>query len=247
MVINALLFDMDSTIIQIEEYDFSKNYFQLLHNHYFPELDMRFFYQSMHEITKNVMINSFPKEFTMETFMREMSSKFNQTPEELYVKFMSFYNNEYDKLEKYISPMKGVKNLMNECIERGFEIIVATTPVFPEVAITKRLKWGGLGDFDFKLVTHAENMHFSKPRVEYYIEILSYIKKKVTECMMIGNEFIGDIVGPTKLGMKTFYCPVPSINEEFYDSPEFKKYNKIKPNYTGSIADFTDLLNNGLQ
>lgn len=245
MEITTLLFDMDSTLIKVDEYSFSRRYFQLLHSLYFSEIDLREFYSTLTEITKNVMLSKRPKELAIETFMLEMSSKFNQPADLIREKFMTFYQNDYNKLKKYIKPMRGVKKILKKSFELGFEVVIATTPVFPEIAIRKRMKWGKIDNYDYKFITHAENMYYSKPLKEYYEEILSKINKENSECLMIGNEFMGDIVGPSKIGIKTFYCPIPSVNEDYFDTPELKKFSKIQPTFSGKISDLYNLLDNG--
>lgn len=247
MPITALLFDMDSTLIDIDEMLFSKTYFKLLHDCYFSDFDLGYFCDSLTDITRTIMIGKTSKELAIETFVREMAKRYKREPNKLRDDLFNFYNNEYNKLNPFIRPMKGVKKMLKRAFNEGFDIVVATTPVFPEVAIRKRLKWGGLEKLNFNLVTHAENMHYSKPREEYYHEILKAIDKRIDECIMVGNEFMGDIVGPTRMGMKTFYCPRPSANDDLFVSPELKRFSKIKPTYSGTINDFAKLMENGLQ
>ncbi|HUU79152.1 MAG TPA: HAD family hydrolase [candidate division Zixibacteria bacterium] len=247
MTINTLLFDMDSTLISIDEQGFSKKYFHLLHKTHFYELDFMFFVDAMVDITRYVMTTKLPKELTVDTFVKEMSKHFEISPEEIKSNLLDFYHNEYSQLKSYIRPVRGVKKLIKNCFAKGYDVVVATTPIFPEVAIMKRLKWGGLHNFDYKLVTHAENMYYSKPQEEYYTEVLSKINKEINECLMIGNEFMADIIGPTKLGMKTFYSPLPSINDELFVSPELKRFSKIRPSYQGTMSDLAKLIDNGLE
>ena len=244
MTIKTILFDMDSTLNEIDERFFSKNYFTLLHKNYFSDLQVDYFFDNLTEITRQVMISSTPDQLNIETFMIEMSKCFHRPPEELLKSIMNFYGKEYDKLKKHVKPAKGAKNVIKNCIDKGFEIVIATTPVFPEIAINKRLKWSNLDKFDYKLVTHAENMHYSKPREEYYNEILDMIGRKANECIMVGNEFLGDIVGPTKMGMKTFYCPNPNSDDDFFTAPELKRFSKIKPSASGTLVDFNNYLMN---
>ncbi|MHA1125498.1 MAG: HAD family hydrolase [Candidatus Heimdallarchaeota archaeon] len=244
MTINTILFDMDSTLNEIDERFFSKNYFNLLHKNYFADLQVEYFFDNLTDITRHVMVNSIPDQLNIETFMLEMSKCFNRTPEDLLKSFMSFYGKEYDKLKKHVKPAKGAKQAIKNCLEKDFDVVIATTPVFPEIAINKRLKWGKIDKFDYKLVTHAENMHYSKPREEYYIEILEMIGKEVNECIMVGNEFLSDIVGPTKMGMKTFYCPNPNSGDDYFTAPELKRFSKIKPTASGTIEDFNTFVMN---
>ena len=82
-------------------------------------------------------------------------------------------------------------------------MVVATNPVFPLQAIRERLRWGGFGDTEFTLITSYENMHFCKPRRQYYKEILRMLGRKPAECWMIGNDVGEDLVAG-ELGISTF-------------------------------------------
>jgi FMN phosphatase YigB (HAD superfamily) len=188
------------------------------------------------------------KELTVNTFMKKMAKSFKKPAKKIYEKFKSYYANEYSNLKKYVKPAKHAKKSVKLCIENDYTVIIATTPIFTEHAIMQRLAWSGVADFSYKLITHAENMHFSKPREEYYLEIQKKIKRKSNECIMIGNEFLADIVAPTKLGMKTFYCAKNNNNnDDFFFSPELKRFSKIKPTYSGTLEDFIQLINDGLE
>ena len=247
MNINTILFDMDSTLNKIDELAFSHKYFKMLHDTYFSELDEQYFYDTLIEITKTVMLSKFPRVLTIKTFMKEMSKEYDRTPKALMEIFKSFYSNEYNELEAFVKPAENAIETVELCFEKGYTVVIATTPIFTETAIMNRLSWSGMGNFNFKLVTHAENMHYSKPREEYYQEILKKIKRKSNHCIMVGNEFMGDIVGPTRIGMPTFYCPQDGANDDYFVSPELKRFSKIKPTYAGSLGDFYALLKNNFE
>ncbi len=65
--------------------------------------------------------------------------------------------------------------------------MIASNPLWPSIAQNKRLAWAGLGDLDFDLVTHIENMTYCKPRVEYYREICVKIGERPEACLMVGT------------------------------------------------------------
>ncbi|NHK32876.1 MAG: HAD family hydrolase [Asgard group archaeon] len=247
MAITTILLDMDSTLNKIDEIAFSQEYFQLLHENYFSEFDLQFFYETLTEITRNVMLSKNSKELTVNTFMKELSKSFKKPAKKIYEKFKTYYTNEYSNLKKYVKPAKYSKKAVKLCFEKEYTVIIATTPIFTEHAIMQRLNWSGVADFNYKLITHAENMHFSKPREEYYLEIQKKMKLKSDECIMIGNEFLADIVAPTKLGMKTFYCTKNNSNDDYFISPELKRFSKIKPTYSGTLGNFIQLIKDGLE
>ncbi|NHJ85475.1 MAG: HAD family hydrolase [Asgard group archaeon] len=244
MTLKAVLFDMDSTLNTIDETTFSRQYFKLLHGRFFSHVDAQYFYESLTEITKNVMFSKTPHELTFKSFLKEMSKAYKLPRKKIFDNLIHFYTHDYDELANFIKPAKGAIEAVQTCFDLNLDVVIATTPIFPKVAIMKRLKWSGVGDYKYRLITHAENMHFSKPRDEYYLEILKKIKLKPNDCLMVGNEFMGDVVGPSRIGMDTFYCPQETINDDLFYSPELKRFSKIKPTYTGSLFDLIDLVKN---
>lgn len=246
MPITTILFDMDSTLNTIDEMAFSQKYFELLHMNYFQEFDLQYFSDTLTEITRNVMLSKNSKELTVNTFMKEMSRNFRKSPKKIYDKFKTYYANEYSKLQEYVKPAKFARKAVQLSIQKEYDVIIATTPIFTEHAIMQRLSWSGVADFNYQLITHAENMHSSKPREEYYLEIRKKIKRKSEECLMIGNEFLSDIVAPTKLGMKTFYCTI-NCDDDYFISPELKRFSKIKPTYAGTLENYIQLITDGFE
>ncbi len=80
---------------------------------------------------------------------------------------------------------------------------VATNPIFPEIALKKRILWAGLDPGDFALVTTYENSHFCKPNPDYYREILEKLDADPAETVMIGNDTAEDLAAQ-KAGIRTF-------------------------------------------
>ena len=54
---------------------------------------------------------------------------------------------------------------------KGYQVAIATNPIFPRIATWSRLAWLGLSAGEFPLVTTFENSHFAKPNPRYYLEV----------------------------------------------------------------------------
>ena len=87
--------------------------------------------------------------------------------------------------------------------EKSLKLVIASNPLWPSIAQNKRLTWAGLGDLQFDLITHIENMTYCKPKVEYYRENCSKIGERPEACLMVGNVPVNDMVVGT-IGMKTY-------------------------------------------
>ena len=92
---------------------------------------------------------------------------------------------------------------MEAAKEKDFNMVIATNPLFPRNAITTRLKWIDLNPEDFKYITSYEEMHYCKPNVNYYKEILDKTNYQAGNCVMVGNDMRDDMVAK-KMGLKTF-------------------------------------------
>ncbi|MFX1508652.1 MAG: HAD family hydrolase, partial [Promethearchaeota archaeon] len=86
-------------------------------------------------------------------------------------------------------------------------------------------------------ITSAEDYHFAKPHIEYYEELLERINKKPSECMIIGDDPINDMVAG-KIGIKTFL--IKSNGRAFADiietDPKYKNID-FPIDYTGTLED----------
>ena len=106
----------------------------------------------------------------------------------------------------------------------GFELVLATQPIFPAIATETRMKWAGLDSNDFKLYTTYENSSFCKPNPAYYQEIMDKLSISPQECLMVGNDATEDLVAEI-LGMKVFLVTDCLINKNNIDLSGYPQGN----------------------
>ena len=123
--------------------------------------------------------------------------------------FNNFFESAYFELEPLVECRPAARTLIETCFELGYRVVIATNPIYPKAAIEGRLLWGDIPvtAFDYALVTYYENMHAAKPAVAYYEDILRQIGADASECLMIGDDWINDIVPANALGMQTWWLP----------------------------------------
>ena len=143
--------------------------------------------------------------------------------------FEDFYRNEFIEAKNTTS----THPLAAECIlllkKKGYQIALATNPLFPQVATKTRISWAGLAPEDFSLITTYENSSYSKPNLNYYKEVLMQIGKEPQECIMVGNDITEDMCA-AHLGMDTYLLKDCLICPEEMDFSQFRQ------------GDFSDLL-----
>ncbi|PLV60085.1 HAD family hydrolase [Thermotoga sp. KOL6] len=195
----VFLFDYDGTLAV--DNGFAESYFKSLALFFEKEdvfVSKQLILECVEYITKN------PNGFTnMERFTKCLEKKTGKIASEWERIFMEFYSGEFfDTLKGTLKPIGKVLELLKERKKEG-KIVLATNPVFPKLAIIKRLNWIGLSESDFDLITDMENFHFCKPDPRYYLEICEKLNASPEDCIMYGDDDVNDGVCE-KIGMKFF-------------------------------------------
>lgn len=97
--------------------------------------------------------------------------------------------------------------------DAGYELVLATNPIFPRWRPTAACAGPGFQPEDFSLITTYENSTSCKPNLAYYQEILQKIGRAPSECLMVGNDVTEDLC-VRELGMEAFLLTDCLINRE---------------------------------
>jgi FMN phosphatase YigB (HAD superfamily) len=199
------MFDLDGTLIHFEFEGFMRAYLAAVGARVAPVMDPRRFVSQLLKSTEAMMANLDPNRTNQEVFMEDFFSKMDLPQDVLMPVIDSFYREDFPNLAGTlgIRPLPAARPVLEDLFRRGYEVVIATNPVFPRVATEERLRWGGIGDLPFRLVTVYEDCHFCKPNPEYYEEVLSMIGRKPEECIMVGNDVDEDLAAG-ELGIKTY-------------------------------------------
>ncbi|HPW53913.1 MAG TPA: HAD family hydrolase, partial [Erysipelotrichaceae bacterium] len=106
--------------------------------------------------------------------------------------------------------------LVRKLKEKGYRLVLATNPLFPEIATMQRIQWAGLEAADFELVTTYESSSYCKPNPDYFRDVLNRINEKAENCLMVGNDAYEDMIA-RQLGMKVFLLTDCLINDRDID------------------------------
>jgi hypothetical protein len=94
---------------------------------------------------------------------------------------------------------------MKWAFKAGYQVVIATSPLFPRRAIQERLRWAGVADFPYALITSMETSHFTKPHPEYFAEVLARVGARPAEALVVGNDWDADLTPAAKLGLPHFW------------------------------------------
>jgi len=227
-MIDTILFDLDGTLLKMDQEEFLKAYFNGL-----EEKFSKFGKDLISPVQAGVvaMLKNDGKK-TNEALFWEVFNSLFVTDENVEFDFQSFYENEFQlvKTTTKVEPLaKKVIDLLNN---KGYELVLCTNPLFPRIATHSRIRWGNLEVDDFSYITTFENSSFSKPNLKYYQEVLSKLDLVPSQTMMVGNDVQEDLC-VKKLNIKTFLVEDNLIN---------RGDEKIITDYRGTFADFYDFV-----
>ncbi len=221
MKITTVLFDLDGTLLPMDQEVFVKAYFsglakRLSMHGYEPNGLIKAVWTGTKAMIKNDGSKNNEKAF-WETFTNIYGEKAMQDLPH----FDAFYEEDFDKVALSCGFNEKAKKTVDEIKALGLRMALATNPIFPAIATQKRIAWAGLSHTDFELYTTYENCRYCKPNLSYYQDILSALNVRAEECLMVGNDVSEDMV-VKGLGMQVFLltdCLINKNNEDISAYP----------------------------
>lgn len=221
MSIKAVLFDLDGTLLPMDQNVFIKTYYKYLAAYfaalgYEPKKFLDTVYKGVYKMLDNDGSKTNEQAF-WDTFIEVYGQKAKEDEEH----FEKFYNTDFQKVAEVCGKNENAAKIIKWLKEQGIAVVLATNPLFPTISTYSRIRWAGLEPSDFALVTTYENTRYSKPKLEYYNDILSQLDLKPEECIMVGNDVSDDMV-VRKLKMKCFLLTDCLINSDSISLSLFK-------------------------
>ncbi|MCI0397862.1 MAG: HAD family hydrolase [Chloroflexi bacterium] len=209
-MIEAVLFDLDDTLLENNVEAFLRRYLPLLAAYARELIEPEKFLADLLASTRAMIENTNLAATNREVFWADFNRRTGLEQLSAEPIFDRFYREHFPQLQSVTRPRAAAAPLVRACLERGLKVAIATNPLFPRLAIEHRLAWAGLpvSEFDFALVTSYENMHATKPHLAYYREILDIIGVKPERALMVGDEWTNDIAPAAQLGLYTYWTPV---------------------------------------
>lgn len=206
-MIQAILFDLDDTLLINDSGAFMNSYFALLSQFAAPIMEPRTFLKNVAEATRATILNTDPTLTNADVFWAEFEALSGRRRADLEPFFAEFYTREFAKLRGVTDQEARAVDLVETALAGGRDVVIATNPLFPQIAIEQRLAWAGVpvDNHKFALVTTYESMHAAKPQVAYYREILTLIEVSPEHAIMVGNDWVNDIEPAAALGLHTYW------------------------------------------
>lgn len=201
--IQAILFDLDGTLLNIEMDAYISGYVRELARH-FSDLANRCRFADTVVTSAFDLLNADQGEQTMEElFLALLEERLGIGAQLFRDRLRQFCDDGLQHLAPLVRPFPLARRILQHCFDHGLQVIIATNPVFPRPVVEARLKWGRLDDFPFELITSYENCRFCKPHRQYFEDILKTQGLEPHQAIMVGNDTEYDLPAQ-QAGLTTF-------------------------------------------
>jgi FMN phosphatase YigB (HAD superfamily) len=230
--IQAILFDLDGTLLDANMDVFLPQYFEALTARVAHLIPPDRFISCLMQATEAMLAND-GRSINQAVFAAAFYPLVGRPRQELEPIFADFYANDFPSLRQYTRRKPEARQVVQAAFDRGYDVVIATNPLFPASAVEQRMEWAGVAGFAYRLVTTYENSRAAKPNLLYYQQILETIDHPPGACLVAGDEDM-DMVA-AHLGCLTFLVPGPRTEL----SP-----TTPAPTFRGTLADLLALLQN---
>lgn len=152
-----------------------------------------------------------PGQTLEQAFNAHFYPKLGITYGELDDRLNQFYEEVFPTLQPMTSPIPEAQSFVEWAFDQGWEVSVATDPLFPRKAILHRLRWANLAPetHPFRLITDFESFHFAKIQGAFYPEALVRAGWTDGPALMIGDSLERDIYPAQKAGVPAYWLRRP--------------------------------------
>lgn len=211
-----MMFDLDGTLLPMDQDQFTKYYFGLLAKKLAP------YGYDAEQLTGGIwagtaaMVKNDGSCTNEEAFWKKFCAIMGEKVLEDKLLFEEFYRVEFQGARASCGFAPQAAGLVKKLKAAGYRVLLATNPIFPAIATESRIRWAGLEPEDFALYTTYENACRCKPNPDYYRDILSSMELDGAECLMVGNDATEDTAAELA-GMQVFLLTDCLINKENRD------------------------------
>jgi FMN phosphatase YigB (HAD superfamily) len=226
----TLLLDLDDTLLDNHVETFLPAYLQALSRELAPFVEPKRLVNTLLAATQKMVKNNRPECTLKDVFDQAFYPALEIDSSVIQGVLDQFYAQVFPTLKRLTSPRPEAIQMVEQAFARGYQVVIATNPVFPRTAVLQRLEWAGLptDKYPFALVASYEKCHFAKPYPAFYAEIMARLGWPEGPVVMVGNDLQNDITPARLFGLPTFMLrETDSIPQ---DGPE-------APTASGNMSD----------
>lgn len=214
-MLQAILFDLDGTLLPMDNDHFTQVYFQHL-----AATAAQWGYTDAQLLVKAVwagveaMVKNQGERSNYDAFWTTCAAVMGESVLKDIPKFSTFYDNQFHQARAATSPAPLARQAVQLAREKAEKVILATNPIFPANADATRLSWIGLKMEDFDWVTDYANSRYCKPNPAYYRDLLEQFHLDPARCLMIGNDVQEDVEAAAAAGIPAWLLTDNPINRK---------------------------------
>ena len=214
-MLQAILFDLDGTLLPMDNDQFTQVYF-----HHLAATAAQWGYTDSKLLVKAVwagvesMVKNQDQTSNYDAFWATFGSIMGQESLEDIPRFSTFYDNQFHLARSATFPAPLARDVVEMAHRKADKVILATNPIFPANGDATRLSWIGLKMEDFDLVTDYANSCHSKPNPAYYRDILAQFDLDPAQCLMVGNDVQEDVEAAAAAGIPAWLLTDHVINRK---------------------------------
>jgi len=182
-------------------------YLQALSEHLAPSIPAEDLVSTLMSGTMAMMDNNLPDRTLKQVFDQAFYPSLGINEHDHKDKFDTFYTDEFPNLRHLTQFRPEAVSTIEEAFHRGYNVAIATNPLFPRTAILQRLEWAGLSPqiYPFRLIPSYETYHFAKPNTAFFTETLACLGWSADPVVMVGDDFDHDIAPARLLGIGNYW------------------------------------------
>jgi FMN phosphatase YigB (HAD superfamily) len=200
--LKTILFDLDGTLLPMDIDHFLKLYFSEMAKVFEGKMTQEVLVDIVMKST-GAMVKDTTSRTNKEVFMSTFEGIVGYDISPYQAIWDRFYDTTFTHVQASCKRSIEAIEAISILKEKGYQLVLATNPLFPKEAIIQRIRWAGLVPEDFDYITSFEENHYCKPQIKFYEEIMESLSLDPKECLMVGNDAQEDMVA-SKLGMDTY-------------------------------------------
>jgi FMN phosphatase YigB (HAD superfamily) len=203
----TLLLDLDDTLLETNMDIYIPAYFKALSTALAEKVAPEVMIPALTDGTKAMMVNTDPALTLREVFDAYFFPRLGIDRPALQTTIDRFYDEIFPSLGSLTKPIPEAVRLVDWAFEQGYQVVIATNPLFPLKAVQHRLRWAGLPPekYPFALVTSYERFHFAKETVAYYPEVLAQLGWPEDPVVMVGDDIEREVKPTQAAGFPVFW------------------------------------------
>lgn len=211
--IEAVWFDLDGTLIDVDMERFIPVYLRRLAERLRPHAEPQRTLHTLRTATM-AMLGKTGGDGSLEALLRGLLESELQLPWQAYQDALAdFCRDDLPELQPLVRPHPLARQLVESCVANGWQVVLATNPIFPREVVEARLAWGNLDDLPFRPVTSYENSRHCKPHPGFFHDLLALLELPAHACLMVGNDSSHDLAAG-QVGMPTCLLTTWRIDRE---------------------------------